>query len=364
MKIGVLTFHAAYNYGAMLQSYALFSYLTNKGYDVEYLDYRTEKMLTQYRLLSRPNSLKSILRNIVVLLTTYKTDKRRQEKFEQFLKRNIRLSRRISSADELSQASCDYDVMVCGSDQIWNTELSISDEAYFLGFSDGHKIAYAPSFGTCNKISDKEIEWISGFNALSVREESGRKFLNKSLGQNVPIVVDPVFLLNKEQWYKFVPEKSLVEGEYIYFYTVGERHKSIETTQLIARKLGLRVVVSQSCGYTAPYPKDWIRIYDSGPLEFLQLIKNAKLVVGSSFHCAAFSIVFNQPFYTLNPTDPRISNLLTTFGIVGRGIDVNKFDIANFSPNYEAEACDYEHSQLVCDSKKFLDNALTKVECL
>ena len=48
MKVGILTFHRAHNFGAMLQCYALQEYLTKKGLNVEVIDYRQPYIETLY----------------------------------------------------------------------------------------------------------------------------------------------------------------------------------------------------------------------------------------------------------------------------------------------------------------------------
>lgn len=50
MKIGILTFHCAYNYGAVLQAFALQKYLQQMGNNVHIIDYRP-KYLMQINLL-------------------------------------------------------------------------------------------------------------------------------------------------------------------------------------------------------------------------------------------------------------------------------------------------------------------------
>lgn len=359
MKIGVITCHVAYNYGAMLQAYALYTYLKSQGHDVEYIDYRSRQLQRQYRLLDCWISPKGFIRNILLLCTEYRQEVKRKKCFEDFLSQHIRLTaKRYGSIEELKEIDGMYDAIICGSDQIWNANLAIDDDAYYLGYiKKTKKIAYAPSLGDCNHVTEQRGNWISQFENLSIREEKGKKLLECFLNKEIPLAIDPVFLLDRIQWNNIIGAP-LVKEEYIYFYTVGERKNSIETARLIASKFGLKVVVSQSCGFSAPYPAEWDKKYESGPLEFINLIKHAKLVIGSSFHVAAFSLILQRPFYTLNPQDSRINTLLNQFNITGNGIGINEFDIGKFTVSYSISNCDYENDNIVTESKNYLHNAL------
>lgn len=361
MRIGVITCHAAYNYGAMLQTYALYTYLTAQGYEVEYIDYRPKKLQKQYRIFASWLSLRGCIRNLVLICTQYKDEIRRKERFENFLTKYIRLTaRKYETIEDLDGIDEKYDAVICGSDQIWNTNLAINDAAYYLEFvKHAKKIAYAPSFGNCNTVTEQCKEWIKQIEYVSIRESEGQNLLCGFLKKEVPVVVDPVFLLSREQWNKIIGSP-LIHGEYIYFYTVGERKRTIEIAKQIAKEIGLPVVVSQTCGFSVPYPSEWKKIYDSGPAEFLNLIKHAKLVIGSSFHVAAFSFILQRPFYTLNPSDSRIRTFLQTFNIIGRGIEPSKWNMENIEVSYNIADCDYEKEKTVTHSKRYIYNALKK----
>ena len=320
-NVGIITCHAAYNYGAALQAYGLSHAIKSLGYKAEHIDFRQAQLTNTYRVFQPMNSAKNLIRNFLVLFT-YKKDKARAEKFEKFMREDLCLSsKRYSSLQELEEETFDYSHYICGSDQIWNRNLFIDSDAYYLSFvKNGKKIAYAPSMGNAVEISEKRLEMIKSFDFISVREESGRKYLLEKLGYNCDVVIDPTFLLEKSNWDDLAGER-IIKDRYLYFYTVGEHQPAFKVAEEIAEKLHIKVVVSQTCGFRSPYPKGWIKCYESGPREFLNYIKYADFVVASSFHGTAFSVIFNTPFYAYRgDTDRRMSNLLNKIGLSDRFI--------------------------------------------
>ena len=145
MKVGIITFHASHNYGSMLQAYALTKCLVDMGCAVEIVNLRTEKQHKMYPLPMdfKTRSLKGVIRDFVYnpILATESVGK--WYKYERFLKR-LPLTREYKSYDELKSERWDYDVLIVGSDQIWNTACRDWDESFFGTFvpDSMRKIAY------------------------------------------------------------------------------------------------------------------------------------------------------------------------------------------------------------------------------
>ena len=144
-KVGVLTFHASFNYGSMLQAFALQRILEKLGYEPEIINFRTEKQKELYSYNRKLKSFKEIIRRI--LLFPYKKDLfKKQDKFEDFIKNYLYCTKEYSILDQLKEENLGFDYYIVGSDQIWNTNCIDFDLAYLLPFvKNGKKIAYAPS---------------------------------------------------------------------------------------------------------------------------------------------------------------------------------------------------------------------------
>ena len=300
MKIGILTFHNADNYGAVLQCYALQEYvksIVSKDDEVCVVNYRSEKIEDLYKLFPKAFGfgIKSIIKDIFRSFHTIK----RYVNFQKFRKKHLHLG-----SDSLSE----YNLIIYGSDQIWNT--SIRDEVYFGSNFFGRKIAFSASCGCEFEISEKIMSLVNQFENISCRESSFAEKLSHIIGKKIPTSCDPVFLM--ESWDKIaLPPK---ESNYILLYIIMPNpHIEREAIRLakIMNKKVIRI--------------DWINnvnyIFDTKikykiaiPIDkFLGYIANADLILTTSFHGTAFSILFRKPFYVfkLNNRMDRIVDLLS-----------------------------------------------------
>lgn len=331
MKVGIITFHASHNYGSMLQAYALTKCLVDMGCAVEIVNLRTEK---QHKMYPHPmdfktRSLKGVIRDFVYnpILATESVGK--WYKYERFLKR-LPLTREYKSYDELRSERWDYDVLIVGSDQIWNTACRDWDESFFGTFvpDSMRKIAYAPSMGPSPESSvDKELvrRLCKGFYKISVRESQAKNLLD-SIGiiDDISIALDPTLLLNGSDYDDICPQKPLVKGEYLFFYDPFRRPKYLRLACIIGELVGLPIVCDRY--YYRADIKGLQKIkfcVNTGPVEFLNLVKNAKLVCGHSFHSVVFSILFRKDFYALNgDSDSRMMNLLSLLHLEERAVSL------------------------------------------
>lgn len=215
----------------------------------------------------------------------------------------------------------EFDLFFAGSDQIWNYHFSSNRfDDYFLKFAeDKRKVAISGSFGV-ESIPDEwrqtYIDGLSGFARISVREDAGAKIVKDLLDRDVPVLVDPVMLLSREEWLK-VAKKPRVDTSkpYILKYYLGDEAEE-EKIDHWAKENGYEVY--QLLNDQIP------ELYSAGPGEFISLISNAALVVSDSFHCIAFSIVFKRPFIVCarrgsgNYMTSRLDTLLGKFGFENR----------------------------------------------
>ena len=325
-KTATITFHAAHNYGSNLQAFALQQILLSFGCKNEIINLRTLRQKDAYNVFTKRRGLKYILKNLSHLLY-YKSLKTAHQRFEDFINNKLLLTQEFKSCDELSQADFDFDYYIAGSDQIWNPIPSDFDWAYYLAFvRKGKKISYAPSFGQLASVGDETTtkriaSELVNFDAISVREQGAAENVRNLIGLNPKIVLDPTLLIPKNQWLDLVKDKGrIIDGDYIFFYTLFADKERLNIVKEISRKLNIPIVTSNfSNQYDVFNP--FIKCYDAGPLEFLTLIRDAKLVVVSSFHGTVFSILLNTPFFAIKGMqDARIRTLLETVGLEDRNI--------------------------------------------
>ena len=329
MKIGIITFHAAFNYGSMLQAYALQTYLERLGNVVEIINFRPKSQKKGYPKpisFSNISNLKSTLKRLILAPKTISPLYKKWSLFDEFLHNYLHLTKEYSSFEELEAEKFDYDLVVTGSDQIWNTVAFDFDKAYFGKFlpNSVRKIAYAPSMGPVPESQNAELlkSLLKDYSAISVREERTKEYLvEKGICQNVSVVLDPTMLLEGKDYDEICDQTPLVEGKYIFYYTPrGVRHEFLSEASKIGEILNIPVICD-NC-----YKPGDLKRYSNvtaypevGPAEFLNLIKNAELVCGASFHLMVFSILFNKPFYCMNgDVDSRLNNLMTVCGTTNR----------------------------------------------
>lgn len=324
MKTATLTFHGSHNYGSMLQAYALQQVMTEVFGDNEIINFRSRRQKRMMRVISLRSSIGPILKDLTHILY-YLPLKRKYCLFEEFLNTKLKLS--DSEISTVKKEDLDgYDIVCCGSDQIWNPGPEDFDLAYLLPYKlSAKKISYAASMGPGRSewpdVINRFPELLKDFHKISVREQGTKENVEKLSGRNDIIVnCDPVFLMAKDEWINLIDQKPIIDGDYIFLYTLFANPLIIDCAKALSKKHKMPVVISN---YTnihdlfSPFRK----CLKTGPLEFLNLLYNAKMVVTSSFHGTAFSTILNKPFATVNGiTDNRISNLLRISGLETRSV--------------------------------------------
>lgn len=303
-------FYKNYNYGGMLQGYALRRAVKNLGYSVNLISYDVNanrnpvypglrQQVEQYGITAAAQKAgeKSIAK-----LRFFISDmlSRRKALFDEFMEMAGADTDIID--DERSASLCEqYKAFISGSDQIWNP--NAVRELYLQTFVDdpARKISYAASIGR-DSLSDREasvlIPAIRKFGSISVREKTAQKLLEEYMDARVVTSVDPTMLLSAEEWSE-VASESPAEGDYALVYFFSNSLRVRQRTEQFLKKRGLKMVF-------IPYAKQEYNVTDSygpgermenvGPREFVSLVKNAKFVLTDSFHGAVFSLIFKRPF--------------------------------------------------------------------
>lgn len=321
--IGILTFHRAHNYGACLQSFALCKVLNVNKYKAEIIDYYEKNIYNHYKIIKPPR--KNFIKGFKIFLqdmANYNDNKKRYINFEEFIKVKYKLSKRYNH--NLEAENLQYDILITGSDQVWNKNIVRSlSNIYTLNFSDDKtkRISYAASIGDVSLIKNNKAEYkdkLSKLDFISVRENDAAIELKKLLLKDIKVNVDPTLLLKKDDWLKEISHLAQPKENYLLAYVVEPDDEYIKIVNYLSEKTGLGVI---HFGLKNPGYKNVIKsAYTEGPLEFINYIKDAKYIVTTSFHATVFSILFNNKFFVIphKKTGSRVTNLLELLNIKGR----------------------------------------------
>lgn len=303
MRIGIVTFfYSNDNYGQILQAYALYKYLENKGHDcfiINYSEYNPPKFIPRviniFRYAFSPKKFKLFLNRKVMRKPAKLNGCKDERMFSNFRNEKMRFSK-VYSYKELIEYPPFADAYVCGSDQIWGG----LDPVMYLSFVPKKikKIAFAPSFGGVKfdfygKYKIKKH--LKSFNLVSCRENDGVD-LCKSLGRyDAKLFPDPTLLHSSEFYDKLVIEK-IERKPYVFVYLLGNE-MDFNTSQIIdfanTNNLDIVCVTGQNGSFEelTPIPftiEQWI-----------DGVKNAEYIITNSFHGTVFSIIFHKKFITI-----------------------------------------------------------------
>jgi hypothetical protein len=316
IKIGIITFHWGTNYGGVLQSYALQTFLEKKGFDVEIINYAKISFRDSFWRCFRVRKLNGVFSNIKNYI--------KEKNIDKFRKDNLNLTDRYHSLDELQMNTLNFDCIITGSDQVWNPYgISSHGLVYFLPFGRAcaKKIAYAPSLGCVDYPKDIMLKikpLLEDFNAISVRENSGKSILKNNGFNNVVLMPDPTLLIDKSDYLKFIKPKTQESKKYCFFYTLQPNQSLIGSiNKLISKKMDIVNTLDTYTGF-------------KGIESWLSFINNSDFVVTNSFHGVIFSLLLNKNFIvtpiegSLNGMNDRIYTLLDQFDLRERLIE--KYD--------------------------------------
>lgn len=338
-KIGQLTFHGSHNYGSVLQAYALSKKLQMLGYETELINLRPQSQKEAYKIIrDSDRGVHKMFRYFI-----YPALKKRFNNYERFINEVLPISEKeYTSTEEMKDEEFDYDVYICGGDQIWNPVCQDFETAYYLQFLDkenkAKKISYSPSLGK-TEFSEETLQkirsWVQRFDSISVRELQGAAIIQKLTEKKVHIVCDPVLLLERDEWEKLAV-KPKYRKPYILVYFLENNHGSRELTEYLRKITGYDVVIFNE--YIRDFVRPYHKAYSASPEDFVGLFMNADLVYTNSFHGTAFSTIFERPFITaiardqenaVNNNDSRKIDYLKKIGLENRLYTSGKPDISD-----------------------------------
>ena len=373
MKIGIMTINSAYNYGCVLQAWALQKYLENEGHQVSIINYRIPEIDNMYRLFREKqrfsiapiNNIYNSLRHIKFNLTQGPRI-RKAAKFEHFINEVMNTTRVFSSFRELveGEAGRDYDVLITGSDQVWNGTITKGlKPAYFLAFdhSGKRKISYAASIGKKELMNaEKEFfkNYLAEYESIAVRENSAAELLAPLVEKPIEVVLDPTLLLERED-FDTLKQPSKYQKPYIFVHVIGKDARLRKIVTILSEQTGLPIVQNRM---KKQFPNELGRFSDAGPEEFIGLIEGAQLVITNSFHATVFAVIYEKNFITI-PHElypERMENLLKELSMENHLIacvEELPGSVAELQPDYTAVKKKLKKRQQ--ESREYLKRAVS-----
>lgn len=344
-KVGILTFHYAFNYGGVMQAFALLSFLKLHGYDAYIID----------RVRDNKDSFKVwIKRNVIDTIIGYR--------FINFSNKFlVPKTNKISNGNGMYGLNLEnFNSIIVGSDQLWRSEFTEVGYNYFLDFVDDNtkKIAYAVSFGkpewrAGNLSADKVEACLKRFDLITVREDSGIDICKKKFHVDAKLVIDPTLLLANTEYIKLLNLK-VQEENYVLSYILERNDDKCSFVHIASKFFGIskRNMILSSSNFVSPGPSipKWVENF-----------YNAKFIVTDSFHGTAFSIIFNKQFVILEPKDTqnvRFLSLLKLLGLLDRYVNTidEAYSLLDKPINYKS--VNEKLSELRLESSSLLLNAI------
>lgn len=376
--IGICACYDNKNYGSMLQTYATQEAILKLGFDCEFIDYKKKitlfYLIKQFPRIFNSNLIyekkmkyaKKIKLNMHKELSVFLEIRNR--KFQVFKDKYYKkVSPKYLGYENLKKEASKYDSVLVGSDQLW-IPAGLGSNFYNLMFvaDNVNKISYATSFG----VSDipwyqkrRTKKFLDRINYLSVRENSGLNICN-SLGVNTcKVVLDPTLLFNQNERIDLIPNRKVVDYKYVFCYFLGTNTDHRKVAKSFAKSKNLKIIA-------LPFLDNFVEedltfadenLYDVGPDDFVNLIRNAEYIITDSFHGTVFSILNHKKFITLNrfneskqSRNSRIDSILSNLALSERR------EIKNIDKDIDYNIVEEKLSFLRNDSLSFLKRALNK----
>lgn len=381
MKIGLCLAYKGVNYGMLLQAYATQKVIEKLGYETEIIDYtrigykhiRLTPWLPVY-MVAEIIKRKKNKKNAPVLDEIHKKNiEDRKAISNDFIRKELLHKVKCNGILELEKhAAENYNGVLVGSDQIWPPDAAFGNYTTLRFAPDSmNKVSYATSLGVSKYplyCKSSAANFMKRINHISVREEQGKRIINEICDVPVEVVLDPTYLLRKEEWESLISREELIQGKYVLCYFLGASLEHKKLARAFADKQGLKLVTILSTESVSPidisYADEVITGY--GPDKFINLIRGSEYVMTDSFHGLAFSVINNKEFYVFyrtkvgskNSRNSRIDNILKTWDLHNRLVlndgTLNDFDMNKIDYNKVNELIENERRR----SMEFLINAL------
>lgn len=369
-SIGIITIHKIHNYGSVLQAYALQRACEEMGYRVEVIDYdfpNSYQSGNKYQTSgdTQPNEPKWIK------LLFAKSLLQQHKGIDMFVKNNLKLStRRYSSPDALMHNPPEYDVYITGSDQVWSPRHCNGDPAFLLHFApdEKKKISYAASVGADTipeELQPMFSSLLGRYQHIAIRENSGHELIKYLTGKDAQVVLDPTLLLNKEEWDSIATPHRLVRKKYILCYYLNYSFNAFpyvdELAEDVHRKTGFQIVRVARPPHRLSLSHTKYHI-GASPEDFLALVRDAEMVLTTSFHGTAFAVNYGKPVFTVvkdqNTSDSRQVSLMQNLGLKDKILSLTSPFPQKSHYGYDTQLEQQKLEQLRQQSKDYLKNSL------
>lgn len=369
-KVGIITIHKINNYGSVLQAYALQRVCNEMGYTVEIIDYNFPNHAHTDNKYAVHQDTQPTEPHLIKML--YALGLIRQHKgISNFVHKYHHLSaRQYGTPDELLKDAPNYDIYITGSDQLWNPRYCNGDPAFMLHFAPdvALRISYAASIGADsipNELKSQYKKLLSRYAHISVRENSGVNVIKDVVGKDATVVLDPSLLLNKDQWNEIASPNRQYKKKYILCYFLNYTFNAFpyvdKLAQYIQKQTGYELVRVARPPHHLCAKHTHYRI-GASPEEFLALVRDAEMILTTSFHGTAFAVNYGKSVFTVvkdkESSDSRQISLMHNVGLDAQVLSINDEmpDVSRFSYDVAAEQNRLEH--LRRESMDFLRNAL------
>lgn len=300
-KVGCITFHSAHNYGSVLQAYALQEFIKLNFPDMVYkiINLRTERQREMYSVFPRKASCKYKF----FVFFNYFSLRKKYKNFEKFINTKLELTEEFSD-ENINEEKFNFDYYISGGDQCWNIDCADFSWLYYLPFvKKAKKFSYSVSLGprilsASNSIVEKIKNCVSSYDNISLREIGSinqlTKILNKPMQQNI----DPVLLLDKDIWTKLAGER-IEKSAYIFLYILDNDKQAYDFATRLSKYTNKKVIIPKPV-CRKDFFQHFTNRFDCGPVEFLNYILYADVVISTSFHGCVFASIFEKILITLN----------------------------------------------------------------
>lgn len=369
-KIGLMTLHHdKSSFGACLQGFALWYYLSQQN-NCEMVDLpvtnnreHQETVLLRFKVfMAKCLSLLKYFYRREYLRALHDAGVRKRN-FETF-NSLVKMSDRHWSKQDIYDNPPSYDVWVSGSDQLWNPRIYFDIEPYLLGFTrdEDRRVSYASSLGVLEIDPAYETlfkKTIPRFHSIAMREASAIPVIQKYTDVQVENVLDPTFLLSKEEWRAFERPISIMK-KYAICYFLSYTEDIIAFCKQQAETLHLTPLFISTKTNDVVQFTDTRFVQTAGPSEFLYLIDNSDFVLTDSFHGTVFSVIFEKQFITYVGRNihasSRITDLLSSLDIIG---NVSS-DLKIMKSNVDYGAVRENLNKRITESKGYISRAIDK----
>ncbi len=376
--IGVLTFYWADDYGALLQSYAIKTYLS-RYQETVMIPYYPIALRSRYRLIyynEADNFWKKSFVFVIqitgqILYRRLYSNLMAKRKMKYFREKYLTdVHSHLRSSKEIYEFNKTIDTYVVGSDQVWNPEITEGlQEGYFCTFRIWRKersryIAYAASIGEehLEKKFDQPVsEYLVNFDAISLREPSAIPYIEKLCNRNLQAVLDPVFLLEREEWESLINTNRKKKKGYIAVYYTEYNPTMADYLRQLELYTGLTILILAPKIRSFYWTDNQTYAKGCGPLDFLELLYHADYVVTNSFHGIAMSIIFHKQFVAFphSVRNTRLLDILHTLYLETRMV-CNEQNIEFIDEKIDWKRVDQDLKEAVKYSKEFIEREILK----